>query len=150
METALNSSVFQEAIERVERLPVDDQILLVEIIRQRLAQYRGSEPIAQVAEARAAYQTENVGRGTPRDIAQGWAGLREVRSGAMRQVILSPGEDGYWVAECPTLPGCISQGRSIEETVANIREAIQGYVAALQQDGLPVPAERFETLVMAI
>ena len=48
----------------------------------------------------------------------------------MRQVIIYPGEDGYWVAKCPSLPGCISQGQTKEEAIANIREAIQGYVAA--------------------
>jgi predicted RNase H-like HicB family nuclease len=68
----------------------------------------------------------------------------------MRQVIIYPGEDGYWVAECPSLPGCISQGETKEETIANIKEAIQGYVAALKEDGLPVPEERFETLVIAV
>jgi len=52
----------------------------------------------------------------------------------MRQVIIYAGEDGYWVAECPSLPGCISQGRTREEAIANIREAIQGYVAALEED----------------
>ncbi|MDH7574107.1 MAG: type II toxin-antitoxin system HicB family antitoxin, partial [Clostridia bacterium] len=41
----------------------------------------------------------------------------------MRQVILRPGEDGYWVAECASLPGCISQGNTKEEAIANIREA---------------------------
>ena len=35
----------------------------------------------------------------------------------MRQVIIYPGEDGFWVAECPTLPGCISQGKSKEEAI---------------------------------
>ena len=54
----------------------------------------------------------------------------------MRQVLISPGEDGYWVAECPSLPGCVSQGRTREETIKNIREAIQGYIAALEEDGL--------------
>ena len=68
----------------------------------------------------------------------------------MRQVIIYPGEDGYWVAECPSLPGCISQGRIREEAIANIKEAIEGYVAALEEDGLPVPSERFETLVVAV
>lgn len=68
----------------------------------------------------------------------------------MRQVIIYPGEDGYWVAECPSLPGCIGQGKTREEVVANIREAIQGYIAALQEDGLPVPEEHFETLVVAV
>ncbi len=63
----------------------------------------------------------------------------------MRQVIIYPGEDGYWVAECPSLPGCISQGANKEQAIVNIKEAIQGYVAALEDDGLPVPEERFET-----
>lgn len=49
----------------------------------------------------------------------------------MRQVIIYPGEDGYWVAECPSLPGCISQGKTREEAIVNIREAIRGYIAAL-------------------
>lgn len=68
----------------------------------------------------------------------------------MRQVIIYPGEDGLWVAECPTLPGCISQGNSREDAVTNISEAIRGYIAALQEDGLPVPPERFDTLVVAV
>ena len=62
----------------------------------------------------------------------------------MRQVILYPGEDDYWIAECPSLPGCISQGKTKEETINNMKEAIHGYVNALKEDGLPVPAERFE------
>lgn len=68
----------------------------------------------------------------------------------MRQVVIHPGEDGYWVAECPSLPGCISQGRSREEAIVNIREAIQGYVVALEEDGLPVPEEKFDTLLVAV
>lgn len=68
----------------------------------------------------------------------------------MRQVIIYPGEDGYWVAECPSLPGCISQGQTREAAIANIREAITGYIAALEEDKLPVPPERFETLVVAV
>jgi len=57
----------------------------------------------------------------------------------MRNIVARPGEDGYWVAECPSLPGCISQGRTRQEAEANVREAIEGYVAALEEDGLPVP-----------
>jgi predicted RNase H-like HicB family nuclease len=68
----------------------------------------------------------------------------------MRQVVLYPGEDGYWVAECPSLPGCVSQGKTKEEAIANIREAIAAYIAALEEDGLPVPPERFETIVVAV
>jgi len=68
----------------------------------------------------------------------------------MRQVVIYPGEDGYWVAECPSLPGCISQGTTREEAVTNIREAIRGYVAALEEDGLTVPEESFDTLLVAV
>jgi predicted RNase H-like HicB family nuclease len=68
----------------------------------------------------------------------------------MRQVVIYPGEDKYWVAECPSLPGCISQGKTKEEAIANIREAIEGYVSALEEDKLPVPPEKFETILIAV
>jgi predicted RNase H-like HicB family nuclease len=68
----------------------------------------------------------------------------------MRQVIISPGEDGYWVAECPSLPGCVSQGITREEAIKNIKEAITLYTEALEEDNLPVPAEHFNTLLMAV
>ena len=68
----------------------------------------------------------------------------------MRQVLVYPGEDGYWVAECPSLPGCISQGRTRQEAITNIREAIDGYVEVLKEDGLPVPEEKFEALIVAV
>lgn len=68
----------------------------------------------------------------------------------MRQVVIFPGEDGFWVAECPSLAGCISQGATREEAIANAREAVAAYVAALEQDGLPVPPERFDTLLVRL
>ena len=57
----------------------------------------------------------------------------------MRQVIIKPGEDGFWVAECPSLPGCISQGQSKKEAIQNIREAIEGYIEVLEEVGEPIP-----------
>ncbi|MBK8135791.1 MAG: type II toxin-antitoxin system HicB family antitoxin [Chloroflexi bacterium] len=48
-----------------------------------------------------------------------------------RHVILYPGEDGYWVIECPSLPGCISQGETREEALANIKDAIALYIESL-------------------
>jgi predicted RNase H-like HicB family nuclease len=68
----------------------------------------------------------------------------------MRQVVIYSGEDGFWVGECPSLPGCISQGRTREEAIKNIREAIDGYILALTEDKLPVPEERFDTLLVAV
>ena len=54
----------------------------------------------------------------------------------MRQVIIYSGEDGYWVAECLSLPGCISQGKTKEEATANIKEAIEAYITVLEEDNL--------------
>lgn len=68
----------------------------------------------------------------------------------MRQVVIYPGEDGYWVAECLSLPGCISQGKTCDEALTNIREAIELYIQTLEEDGLPVPEERFEALLVAV
>ena len=68
----------------------------------------------------------------------------------MRQVVIYPGDDGFWVAECPSLLGCVSQGKTRLEAIANIKEAIEGYVASLEEDGLAVPEERFEAMVVAV
>ncbi len=68
----------------------------------------------------------------------------------MRQVLIYPGEDGYWVAECPSLPGCVTQGKTREEAVENAREAIRAYVAALEDDHLPVPPDHLEAIVVAV
>jgi predicted RNase H-like HicB family nuclease len=40
-------------------------------------------------------------------------------------VVLRPGEDGWIIAECPTIVGCISQGKTREQALSNIREAIE-------------------------
>jgi len=68
----------------------------------------------------------------------------------MREVIIYHGEDGYWVAECPSLPGCISQGKTKEKAIGNIKEAVEGYVVTLKEDGLQVPEEHFDAMVVAV
>lgn len=68
----------------------------------------------------------------------------------MRQVLIYPGGDGYWVVECPSLPGCISQGRTRQEAVANIKEAIALYIESLEEDGMPVPKDRLEAQVLVV
>ena len=68
----------------------------------------------------------------------------------MRQVIVYPGEDGYYVAECPSLPGCLSQGHSKEEAIVNIKEAIEVYTLALQDQGMPIPPEKFDSILVAV
>ena len=51
------------------------------------------------------------------------------------RVIIEPEEDGTFVAECPALPGCASQGRTRDEAIQNIREAIQGHLRSLVRHG---------------
>ena len=65
-------------------------------------------------------------------------------------MIIYSGEDDYFVAECPSLPGCISQGKTRAEAIENIREAIQLYIEVLEERGQPVPTEKFETLLVAV
>jgi predicted RNase H-like HicB family nuclease len=68
----------------------------------------------------------------------------------MRQIILYPDETGYWVAECPSLPGCISQGETREAAIANIKDAIAEYIASLRDDGEPVPEDNFAAIIVAV
>jgi predicted RNase H-like HicB family nuclease len=58
-----------------------------------------------------------------------------------RQVLLYLGEDGYFIAEVPSLPGCVSQGKTRAEALVNIEEAISLYLEVLQDRGEPIPAE---------
>jgi antitoxin HicB len=55
------------------------------------------------------------------------------------RIYLEPDEDGVFVATCPTLPGCVSQGQSRAEAARNMREAIEGYLKSLRKHGEPVP-----------
>lgn len=53
-------------------------------------------------------------------------------------VTLEKGEDGYIVAECPAIPGCVSQGRT-EEALENIKEAIALCLEVRAEEGMPLP-----------
>jgi len=68
----------------------------------------------------------------------------------MRQVVLYPGEDGFWIAECPSLAGCISQSKSRQASIASVKEAIGAYIKALEDEDLPVPEGKYETLTVAV
>ncbi|NJL90636.1 MAG: type II toxin-antitoxin system HicB family antitoxin [Coleofasciculaceae cyanobacterium SM2_1_6] len=63
-----------------------------------------------------------------------------------RQVLLYPGEDGYFVAEVPSLPGCISQGKTREEALINIEEAINLYIEVLLDRGEIVTDDLIEVV----
>lgn len=55
------------------------------------------------------------------------------------RVIIEQDEDGVFVAEAPSLPGCISQGTTRQEALTNIHEAIQAYLESLKKHNDPVP-----------
>lgn len=59
----------------------------------------------------------------------------------MRHIILTPIEDGWWMAEVPSLPGCVTQGETKEEAMENVKEAIEGYIESLEMRGLPIPED---------
>ncbi len=63
------------------------------------------------------------------------------------RALIEQDEDGVYVAEVPTLPGCISQGQTREEAVANIREAIAAYLESLEAQDDPIPPPITEELV---
>ena len=62
-------------------------------------------------------------------------------------VTLEPGEDGYVVAECPAIPGCVSQGKTREEALSNIREAIVACLQVRAEQKLPLTVETQESEV---
>lgn len=63
------------------------------------------------------------------------------------RVIIEQDEDGMYIAECPSLPGCISQGRTREEALKNIKEAIEGYLESLEKHNEPIPPSIEEEIV---
>jgi antitoxin HicB len=68
----------------------------------------------------------------------------------MYRVCLEQDEDGVFIATCPTLPGCVSEGRTRTEATANIREAIEGYVESLKRHNEPVPPGIVEELIEVV
>lgn len=65
-----------------------------------------------------------------------------------RKVLLYPGEDGYVVVEVPSLPGCVSQGKTREAALANIGEAIALYIEVLHDRGEAVPIDAVEVVLV--
>ncbi len=63
------------------------------------------------------------------------------------RVLIEQDEDGAFVAECPALPGCISQGSTRDEALHNIKDAIAGYLASLQKHDEPIPPAIWEDTV---
>lgn len=63
------------------------------------------------------------------------------------RILVEQDEDGIFVAECPELPGCISQGKTRIEVLSNIKDAIKGYLESLKKHNEPIPLPISEEVV---
>jgi len=63
------------------------------------------------------------------------------------RVLIEQDEDGIFIVECPSLPGCISQGKTREEAVINIQDAIAGYLESLKKHNEPIPPSIREEII---
>ena len=63
------------------------------------------------------------------------------------RVIIEQDEDGAFVAECTSLPGCVSQGSTRQEALENVKDAIAGYLASLKKHNEPIPPSIDEEVV---
>lgn len=73
-----------------------------------------------------------------------------VHAVAKRQVLLHRDAKGWWVAEVPSLDGCASQGRTRDEAISNIKEAIQGVEDSLRRRGLDVPRDDLDAALVVV
>jgi antitoxin HicB len=63
------------------------------------------------------------------------------------RIIIERDEDGAFVVECPSLPGCISQGTTRKEAIENVQDAIRGYLESLHKHDEPIPPPIEEEIV---
>lgn len=63
------------------------------------------------------------------------------------RVIITQDEDGIYIAECPVLPGCISQGKTRKQALENINDAIKGYLESLKMHNEPIPPSIYEEII---
>jgi len=63
------------------------------------------------------------------------------------RVIIEQDEDGAFVAECPALPGCVSQGKTRAEALSNVKDAMVGYLESLRKHDEPIPPSITEETV---
>ncbi len=63
------------------------------------------------------------------------------------RVTIKQDEDGVFVAECPSLPGCVSEGKTRKEALSNIKDAMHGYLTSLKKHNEPIPPPIEEEMV---
>lgn len=74
-----------------------------------------------------------------------------IESMVMRQVLIYPDvEDGGWVCEVPSLPGCVAHGATKEQALSNVRDAIAAWIDAAQQLGRDVPEDKLSAEICTV
>jgi len=63
------------------------------------------------------------------------------------RIIIEQDEDGIFVAQCTSLPGCISQGKTRNDAITNIKDAIKGYLESLKKHNDPIPPSIHEEII---
>ncbi len=63
------------------------------------------------------------------------------------RIIIEQDEDDMYIVECPALPGCVSQGKTRQEAIENIQDAISGYLTSLKKHNEPIPPSVTEEIV---
>ncbi len=66
------------------------------------------------------------------------------------RILIEQDEDGVFVAECPSLPGGISQGNTRKEAISNIHDAVRGYLESLKKHNEPIPPSIQEEIIEVI
>ncbi len=64
-------------------------------------------------------------------------------------VTLDRDEDGVWIVECPSIPGCVSQGQTKQEALENIKDAISACLQVRAERGMPLTVETYQVEVLA-
>ena len=69
----------------------------------------------------------------------------------MRQVLIYPDlDDGGWVCEVPSLPGCVTHGETKEGALTNARDAIASWIDAAEQLGRPIPIDSLDAVIIVV
>ncbi len=63
------------------------------------------------------------------------------------RITIENDENGMFIAECPSLPGCISQGKTREEAIKNIKDAVKGYLESLKKHNESIPPQIYEDFI---
>jgi predicted RNase H-like HicB family nuclease len=64
--------------------------------------------------------------------------------------IFEPAIEGGYIVSVPALPGCVTQGDSFEEAVSMIKDAVEGYLIVLKEEGQTIPEEKPETVISKV